>query len=266
MELGGKLKQARLDAGLSQRQLCGDVITRNMLSQIENGAARPSMDTLRYLASQLGRPESYFLEEDGLFTPNQKIMDRARQAHDIRDFPELERILTQYQSPDPVYEPEYRLLRRLSILAGAEQALVNGKNLLAARMLEEMGEIRDGYCSQELERRRLLLLGKAQPRFLGVICEKLPSLDEELMLRAEDALERGELDRSGYLLEAVQDRDNPQWHLLRGQTHLAKREYEQAVEHFLAVEETAVDKLELCYRELGNFERAYYYACKQRKK
>ena len=39
MELGEKLRQARLAAGLSQRQLCGDVITRNMLSQIESGAA-----------------------------------------------------------------------------------------------------------------------------------------------------------------------------------------------------------------------------------
>ena len=50
MELGDKLRQARLDAGLTQRQLCGDRITRNMLSQIENGLARPSMQTLRYLA------------------------------------------------------------------------------------------------------------------------------------------------------------------------------------------------------------------------
>ena len=53
MTLGEKLKQARLDAGLSPRQLCGDVITRNMLSQIENGSARPSMATLSYLASRL---------------------------------------------------------------------------------------------------------------------------------------------------------------------------------------------------------------------
>ena len=39
MDLGQKLRQARKDAGLSQRQLCGDVITRNMLSQIESGKA-----------------------------------------------------------------------------------------------------------------------------------------------------------------------------------------------------------------------------------
>ena len=64
MELGQRLKSARLEMGLSQRQLCGDVITRNMLSQIEHGTAHPSMETLRYLASRLGKPISYFLEEN----------------------------------------------------------------------------------------------------------------------------------------------------------------------------------------------------------
>ena len=34
--LGQRLKEARIEAGLSQRQLCGDTITRNMLSQIES--------------------------------------------------------------------------------------------------------------------------------------------------------------------------------------------------------------------------------------
>lgn len=41
MSLGERLRQARLEAGLSQRQLCGERITRNMLSQLESGAASP---------------------------------------------------------------------------------------------------------------------------------------------------------------------------------------------------------------------------------
>ena len=50
MNLGEKLRLARVEAGLSQRELCGDRITRNMLSQIENGLASPSVATLQYLA------------------------------------------------------------------------------------------------------------------------------------------------------------------------------------------------------------------------
>ena len=64
MELGRKILQAREAAGLSQRQLCGDVITRNMLSRIEHGTVRPSVSTLTYLAERLGKPISYFLDEE----------------------------------------------------------------------------------------------------------------------------------------------------------------------------------------------------------
>ena len=79
MELGEKLRLTRLEAGLSQRALCGDEITRNMLSRIENGAARPSMKTLGCLAARLGKPVSYFLEEDTVCSPNQEIMAAVRQ-------------------------------------------------------------------------------------------------------------------------------------------------------------------------------------------
>ncbi len=63
MTLGEKIRSARLDAQLSQRQLCEGIVTRNMLSQIENGSAKPSLTTLQALAQRLGRPLSYFLEE-----------------------------------------------------------------------------------------------------------------------------------------------------------------------------------------------------------
>ena len=86
MELGKRLKEVRLALGLSQRELCGDEITRNMLSQIENGAARPSMDTLKYLAGKLGKPVSYFLEEETVTSPNQDVMRRAREACRLGDW------------------------------------------------------------------------------------------------------------------------------------------------------------------------------------
>ena len=65
MELGEKLRQARIEAGLSQRELCGEEITRNMLSLIENGSAKPSMNTLKYLGgidSHLDLIASHVLE------------------------------------------------------------------------------------------------------------------------------------------------------------------------------------------------------------
>ena len=54
MKLGEKIRIARLNAGMTQAELAGDFITRNMLSQIENGLAMPSLQTALYIADKLG--------------------------------------------------------------------------------------------------------------------------------------------------------------------------------------------------------------------
>ena len=132
MELSQKLKQARLDAGLSQKALCGDRITRNMLSQIENGSARPSMDTLRYLAQQLGKPISYFLEDTAVASPNQALMEQLRQAAPS----DALHLLGQYQAPDPTFDRERWLLEALTCLTLAEDELTKNKPAYARSLLE----------------------------------------------------------------------------------------------------------------------------------
>ena len=264
MELGQRLKAARLELGLSQRQLCGDVITRNMLSQIENGAARPSMDTLRYLAGELGKPLSYFLEEDTVTSPNQILMARARQEQNSKKVLE---ILTEYRGPDEVFDRERELLQRLAVLNLAEESMAAGKTIYAAGVLEELGRMEEGYCAGDLERRRLLLLARVNPRKLDEICRKLPCLDEELMLRAELALNQEAFDRAGALLDAAENRDET-WHFLRGQVHLAQKDYENALRCFRKAEgaygDSVYPMMERCARELEDFKLAYEYACKQK--
>lgn len=46
---------------MTQKELVGDYITRNMLSKIEHDSATPSVRTLEYLAKALGVPTGYFL-------------------------------------------------------------------------------------------------------------------------------------------------------------------------------------------------------------
>lgn len=111
MELGEKLRQARLEAGLSQRQLCGNIITRNMLSQIENGSASPSMKTLQALCAVLGKPVSYFLEEDALLSSNQPRMEAARRLYDAGQYGSALETLAAYQAPDPVFDRKATAIR-----------------------------------------------------------------------------------------------------------------------------------------------------------
>ena len=225
MELGAKIRTARQEAGLSQRQLCGEEITRNMLSLIENGAAKPSMKTLEYLARQLGKPLSYFLDEN---------------AEEKQQFGEV-----------------WMLLNR------AEEALDRERLELARELLGQAVS-----SVPELERRRLLLQSRLPGGDPGEICKALPSLDEELLLRARGAMMDGNTERGIRLLMAAEDRECGSWNLLMGQLLEKRQEFQAAAEYLLRAEQAfpaeTAPLLETCFRELGDYRRAYEYACKQR--
>jgi tetratricopeptide (TPR) repeat protein/DNA-binding XRE family transcriptional regulator len=57
----GTVKQARSEAGLSLAQVAGTEISRTAIYFVETGKAKPSMETLKLIASRTGRPLDYFL-------------------------------------------------------------------------------------------------------------------------------------------------------------------------------------------------------------
>ena len=259
MELGQRIKEARLEKGMSQRELCGTMITRNMLSLIEHGSAHPSMDTLRYLAQQLGKPISYFLDED-VPSPNQALILEARRLPGEQAILALQN----YQAPDPVFDPEYYLIAALRFMEMAQQALDDGRRPMAVRFLEQAGRAGEHtpYYTPELELRRLVLCHRANAEPPEELVDLLPDMEPALMLQAHAALETNQYDRCGALLDAVENRDGF-WYFLRGEVYLAKKEYAPAAEHFQKAEDwngsQVYSRLEECYRELGDFEKAYYY-------
>ncbi|MCM1988365.1 helix-turn-helix domain-containing protein [Oceanirhabdus seepicola] len=64
--MGEKIKRLRKELTLTQSQLAGDEMSKSMLSQIENNVAKPSMKTLKYIASKLNKPISYFLNDENI--------------------------------------------------------------------------------------------------------------------------------------------------------------------------------------------------------
>lgn len=60
--IGSRIRELRIAAKLTQAELAGDFITRNMLSKIENGNAVPSLQTIEYLAQRLNISPGYFFE------------------------------------------------------------------------------------------------------------------------------------------------------------------------------------------------------------
>lgn len=253
MTIGEKIRQSRQALGLSQRQLCGEKITRNMLSQIENGSARPSMDTLSYLAGQLGKPVSYFLDETALASPNADRMAAARAAFAAQSYPEVMHILSDFAKPDAVFEAERGHLENCSLLALAQQAFDRGQSPLAMQLLARI-DPENLYFSPDLKRKYQILFGI------------LPDAeDRELLLRAEYALKAGDAERAICYLNAVEDRESSRRNLLCGKAYFAQKDYKKAIPCLQNAEKAdpkaCLTALETCFRELGDFENAYHCAC-----
>ena len=62
LTLGQIIKNERVKRRLTQEQVAGDFITRNMLSKIENNLANPSIKTIEYLSKKLDISITYLLE------------------------------------------------------------------------------------------------------------------------------------------------------------------------------------------------------------
>ena len=256
MDLSQKLKTARLEAGLSQRQLCGDTITRNMLSQIENGSARPSMTTLQYLAQRLGKPVSYFLEEQAVVSPNLDVMDRARDCYGQKAYAQAISALESFREPDGAFVEEKNLLLFLSLLGLARQALSEDKLPYAKNLLHRAGEVKGMYLTEDLERSRQILSGMAgEPANLNE--------EDALLILAGQAQDPS---RCLEILQAVENKGSSQWNFLSAEALFSLKQYEDAAACYEKAEPTPAvfSRLEICYRELGDFKKAYEYACKQK--
>lgn len=62
--IGGRIRAARLAAGLTQQRLAAGRYTKAYISALEKGHAKPSMAALDFIAERLGIPASRFLSED----------------------------------------------------------------------------------------------------------------------------------------------------------------------------------------------------------
>ncbi|MBO7252457.1 MAG: helix-turn-helix transcriptional regulator [Oscillospiraceae bacterium] len=264
MELGEKLRTARMEIGLTQKQVSQGIVTRNMLSQIENGSARPSMKTLEQLAKRLGKNISFFLEDTAVLSGNCHLMEQVRDLFDEGKYDAALLALEAYRPRDAVFDRERSVVENLCLLALAEKALEEGKKVYAKDLLGKMTN--PVYCGVFFSRSRLLLEGRLG---FSEVSEKLPQLDPELMLRAKEAAQKKNYRRAAALLDACENQHSPDWLLLRGKIRFAEGEFEKAKSCLMAAEGTypaqTAPMLEVCCRELGDYKGAYEYACKQKR-
>lgn len=267
MSMGQRIRQARMEAGLSQRQLAGDMMTRNMLSALEHDGANPSVTTLKYLSDKLCKPISYFLGEDIPSIPELAQMEEVRSRFTQGQWAACLRLLEGLEQP--AFEAERSLLEAVCLLEMAEEAEKTGKRPYSRELLQQSEAAigRCPYMKEALDRKRTIAAARAaEEKELPALAARIPPQEDVLLLRARGAVADGAYDRARRLLEAVEDRRDPQWHFLRGEIHLAQQEYANAAQCYLKAEQTlgekTWEKLEICYREMGDYKMAYYYAKK----
>lgn len=88
MNIGERIKSIRTSKCITQKQLAGEHITRNMLSRIENGVAMPSVPTIIYLAEKLNVPVGFLLSDENEEPMYRKItsIDNVKRAYTDGDY------------------------------------------------------------------------------------------------------------------------------------------------------------------------------------
>lgn len=103
--IGEKIKGARLELGLTQSELCGNFMTRNMLSQIESGKAHPSLGTLEYLSEKLGIPVGFFTDGDATLSEYKKreLMPKIKKLLAGRSYQKCIDLCKKLDADDEIY-------------------------------------------------------------------------------------------------------------------------------------------------------------------
>jgi len=71
-----RVRQARLEAGLTLAQVAGDDVSRTFIHLVEHGRSRPSKAILALIAKRTGKPVEYFLPRGASGPmPNSEIAD-----------------------------------------------------------------------------------------------------------------------------------------------------------------------------------------------
>lgn len=292
MTLGQKIKEARIERKMTQRDVVGDYITRNMLSKIENDSATPSVKTLEYIARALNLPAGYFMSD--LTTENGEPTGiiGARQAYRAGNFTEALEMTDAVDITRTSHEDEACLLRAKCCLGIAEQMYHEGDMEKAkasakeALMHNAAGLYYDFHC--ELRCCQILMLcaiqtGSAQEfsqyekRYLAERSKECLS-ESYAVIRAmyiseNDGLVTGARSLDDKVMESV---DNP-WvraafllvkakgKIDQGETGDAVAMLEQA-EKEIKIDGDKVLRgeiyscLELCHKKTDNFKMAYHYA------
>lgn len=285
MNIGEKIRELRVAKLMTQAELAGSQITRNMLSCIENGTANPSLSTILYIAGRLGVPAGFLLAEEGDEIVYRKMNSLAniKRAYAAGDFRGC-RSLCHSACPEPddeirlllaecdaeIAAEEFRHGRLRSSCRFFDEALEHAERTIypteaiearAAVFFRYMYRISATLYSDVLDEERALPIRSVTP--FSAYVEALEALDEGNDQPARRFLEEGRGD-SAEDPEFLTRHLRAQICLLEGDHAAAKEELTALLNRESPLTEVALYAvlcdLEECCRETEDYKGAYIYA------
>ncbi|WP_419824046.1 helix-turn-helix domain-containing protein [Anoxybacterium hadale] len=158
VELGRKIKEARITRKMTQSEVVGNFITRNMLSQIESGTATPSIKTLEYLSRVLDIPLFQLIpdqKDDSITILNRAKKHLAEGAYD--------KILKMEEGYPPELQDEFWAIFANASLKLAKQQLRSGSYQDAARLSQKAMEYAEKgiYANSTVKSESIIVLNQA---------------------------------------------------------------------------------------------------------
>ncbi len=271
MTLGEKIRTLRKEKKLTQAQLAGKKITRNMVCEIERGDAVPSFQTLLYLAEELGVPAAYLVAKEGTPDDYRKpaVMPRILAFYRGGNYAECLRLAGKFSAPD---DELALLLANCSLASGcAAFHAGNMKTALTYLRAAENYAKKTVYPTGHIRVQAMLYAAIAEnvcaPRrdFSEESYEALAGENTAAELHAymtdrEDYPYRNSFFRRHQEARELmhQNRNNKALPILTG---LENEKGDPAVSAYFLFR--LYSDMENCYRELGDFEKAYKYSSKR---
>jgi len=284
MNIGERIRELRISKLMTQADLAGDRITRNMLSCIENGSANPSLSTIVYIAGRLGVPAGFLLAEQGDEMAYRKMsnLSNIKKAYTTGDVQSC-RSLCLSGCPEP--DDEISLLLANCDAGIAVEEFWSGRLRSSCRFFDEALSYAEKTIyptdSIEAEIREYF-------RYMERISHTLYSdlLDEEKVLSVKsnsiishyldalDALDNNNSSVAERFIETVVEDDTSSFFRahLQNKLQIIEKNYKQAhkaLQQLLQDSATPLNKIELytvledleiCCRENEDYKNAYRYA------
>jgi HTH-type transcriptional regulator, quorum sensing regulator NprR len=176
-EIGERVRQLRIARGLTQSKLGLDRFSKEYISQIERGRARPAAATLDWLADRLGVDRAFL--ESGISSPEQErtagLVARAEAAVAARDYEAALECLQHAGAPAQGWDPA---LAVRALIAASQARMETGDVKAALPSLEQARDLAEGPTFSGVDRANVLF-------HMGQCRYKLSSIPTAIALFSE---------------------------------------------------------------------------------